>query len=91
MDQFTNSCRQTFLEFSQVSEVIHVFPYGRPVCLWTAVILGKAILAFLTWTTLMDELELVQFLVHHQLPPCTRVVQSTIKFVVVLSCPYVSY
>jgi len=54
MDQFTNSCRQTFLEFSQVSGVIHVFRYGRPECLWTIVIVGRAILTFLTWTTLMD-------------------------------------
>ena len=35
---------------------------GLSKCLWTTVILGnKAIPAFLTWMTLMDELELVQF------------------------------
>ena len=43
------------------------FPHGQPMCLWTIAILGRAILAFLTWTTLMDELKLVKFLVHRQL------------------------
>ena len=39
---------------------------------------------FLTWMTLMDELELIQFLVHHQLPPYPRIIQSTVEFIVVL-------
>ena len=42
------------------------FPHGQPVCLWTTAILGRAIPAFLTWTTFMDKLESIQFLVHHQ-------------------------
>ena len=65
--------------------------HGRPTCLWTTVLLGIAILVFLAWTTLMDELELVQFSVHHQLPPCPRVIQSTVKFTAVLwTCLYIS-
>ena len=67
------------------------FPHGRPICLWTTVLLGIVILVFLTWMTLMDELELVQFSLYHQLPPCSRVIQSTVEFVVVLwTCVFTS-
>ena len=42
------------------------FTHGRPKCLWTIVLVGITILDFLTWMTLMDELELIRFSVHHQ-------------------------
>ena len=52
-----------------MSRLVHVFSslttakcLRSSKCLWTTIILGnKAIPAFLTWMTLMDELELVQF------------------------------
>jgi len=54
-----------FWNFPKCRGSSRCFPHGRPICLWTTVLLGTATLVFLAWTTLMDELKLVQFLVHH--------------------------
>ena len=55
-----------FWNFLKCRGLSRCFPYGWRMYLWTTVLLGITILVFLTWTTLMDELELVQFSVHHQ-------------------------
>ena len=82
---------KSFQKFTKCWGSSRRFPDGRPLCPWMTILLGMTILNFLTWITLMDELELIQFLVHHQLPPCPRVVQSTVEFSVVLwTCVFMS-
>ena len=67
------------------------YPDGRPIYPQMTILLGMTIPIFLTWTTLMDELELIQFLVRHQLPPCPRVIQSIVEFSAVLwTCVFMS-
>ena len=57
---------------------------GQPPCPWTTILRGMTIPIFLTWTTLMDGLEFIQSSVHHWLPLCPRVIQSTVEFIAVL-------
>ena len=82
---------KSFWKFSKCWGSSRCFPDGRPSCPWTTILLGMTIPIFLTWTTLMDKLELIQFLVHHQLSPCPRVAQSTVEFTIVLwTCVFIS-
>ena len=82
---------KSFWKFSKCWGSSRRYPNGRPLCPWTTVLLGMIISIFLTQTTLMDKLELIQFLVCHQLPPCPRVIQSIVEFSAVLwTCVFMS-